>query len=369
MKIALIGPGCMPIPPIGWGGVEKLIWHYKEKLTALGHEVVIFNSKDLKKVAEEINNTDFDFIHLHYDEYTDFFSKNLSKPFCATSHYGYIMKEDKWSKGFYSIFCNLFKSPGLIVISEKIKNKFIECGYSGHIYTIKVGIDVKNYNLINGVGNGRVICLGKIEKRKKQAFLAEALDGLVDIDFVGPMADPVFKEGKTTKYLGVWSKEKILNNLTDYSCLILFSDGEAAPMVVPEALASGLSVLISESASANLVKKDYITILPDDIKDPKILSEAIKRQISSNYLYREKAREYAIETFDNDIIVKNYINYIYDFIKKTKNIKNQDFFKRVPININWIKYYFSSFWLKCSHVVFARKAISYLRLFKFISKK
>ena len=28
MKIALIGPGIMPIPPDGWGAVESLIWDY-----------------------------------------------------------------------------------------------------------------------------------------------------------------------------------------------------------------------------------------------------------------------------------------------------------------------------------------------------
>jgi hypothetical protein len=29
MKLVIIGPGIMPIPPIGWGSVEILIWDYK----------------------------------------------------------------------------------------------------------------------------------------------------------------------------------------------------------------------------------------------------------------------------------------------------------------------------------------------------
>ena len=28
MRLALIGPGIMPIPPDGWGAVESLIWDY-----------------------------------------------------------------------------------------------------------------------------------------------------------------------------------------------------------------------------------------------------------------------------------------------------------------------------------------------------
>ena len=29
MKVTLIGPGIMPIPPTGWGAVEILIWDTK----------------------------------------------------------------------------------------------------------------------------------------------------------------------------------------------------------------------------------------------------------------------------------------------------------------------------------------------------
>ena len=29
MKVAIVGPGIMPIPPTGWGAVEILIWDQK----------------------------------------------------------------------------------------------------------------------------------------------------------------------------------------------------------------------------------------------------------------------------------------------------------------------------------------------------
>jgi hypothetical protein len=44
MKICLIGPGIMSIPPPGWGAVEILIWDYYQALTRLGHEVQIVNT-------------------------------------------------------------------------------------------------------------------------------------------------------------------------------------------------------------------------------------------------------------------------------------------------------------------------------------
>ncbi len=45
MKIVLIGPGIMPIPPTGWGAVEILVWDTKIALEKLGHEVLIINTK------------------------------------------------------------------------------------------------------------------------------------------------------------------------------------------------------------------------------------------------------------------------------------------------------------------------------------
>ena len=43
MRICLIGPGIMPIPPTGWGGVEVLMWNYKIELEKQGHQVLIYN--------------------------------------------------------------------------------------------------------------------------------------------------------------------------------------------------------------------------------------------------------------------------------------------------------------------------------------
>ena len=46
LKISIIGPGIMPIPPTGWGAVEILIWDYYQELTKLGHEVQIVNTSN-----------------------------------------------------------------------------------------------------------------------------------------------------------------------------------------------------------------------------------------------------------------------------------------------------------------------------------
>ena len=118
MKIALIGPGILPIPPPGWGAVEVLIWDYYRELEKLGHDVKIINkmrqhpydqSSPLtpycRELIKEINEGQYDFVHLHYDCLYHILPHLNSKKIGITSHYPYIDNEQKHrSDGFTSIF-------------------------------------------------------------------------------------------------------------------------------------------------------------------------------------------------------------------------------------------------------------------------
>lgn len=345
MKIALIGPGLMPIPPKNWGGVENFMWSYYLILTGLGHEVEIFNTTDLDHVAKRINEGGYDFVHLHYDLYSRFFTKHLKAPFCTTSHYGYILKPKKWSFGYHAINIDNFNAPGIIALSDKINESYIDNGYRGWISVLKVGVKVADFKFNKGKGNGRALFLGKIEPRKRQAFLAESLRGKVNIDFAGPIVDGNFKENETCRYVGVWDRPYLYEHLTDYNCLVLLSDGEAAPAVVPEALAAGLSIVVSETASANLGNEKFVTILPDDISDAKAIAAAINDQIKSNDLIRSEIREYAEDKFDNNVIVGEYL----DMASKFKNHHLEKSGNGFPVPGQMPIYWLSRFYLFCSH--------------------
>lgn len=58
MRIAQITPGVIPIPPNGWGAVEKIIWEYTKVLRNLGHHVEIIYTDDVKK-------DEWDIVHVH----------------------------------------------------------------------------------------------------------------------------------------------------------------------------------------------------------------------------------------------------------------------------------------------------------------
>ena len=59
MKIAIVGPGIMPIPPTGWGAVEILIWDQKLALEKLGHEVQIVNTQSPIDIIKQINSFNY----------------------------------------------------------------------------------------------------------------------------------------------------------------------------------------------------------------------------------------------------------------------------------------------------------------------
>jgi glycosyltransferase involved in cell wall biosynthesis len=312
LKIAQIGPGLISIPPKDWGAIEIIIWNYKIFLEKLGHRVDIYNTKDLKYVAHSINESDYDFIHLHYDIYVEFFNRSLKRPYCCTTHYGYFLKPVKWAAHYKDVFVNILQAPGIIAISDGIGQKYIDSEYKGFLRVLRNGVDVSRFNFSHQ-GNGKAICLGRVEPQKRQAILAHLLKGRTHIDFVGPLIDSEFQQNETCRYLGVWDKTYLYEHLTDYSCLVLLSDGEAAPLVVLEALAAGLSIVVSECASANLEPKEFITILPDGLTDPDCLQKAINEQIARNAVFRKEIREYAYQRFDWQVIMNEYVNLIKEF--------------------------------------------------------
>jgi glycosyltransferase involved in cell wall biosynthesis len=59
MKICQVHPGCgIPVPPLAWGAVEKIVWEFTCNLKELGHEVDI-------KYASEINSGEYDMVMVH----------------------------------------------------------------------------------------------------------------------------------------------------------------------------------------------------------------------------------------------------------------------------------------------------------------
>lgn len=209
----------------------------------------------------------------------------------------------------------MLEAPGLIVLSDPIKQLFLDKGYKNFLHVQRNAVETNNFRFQRH-GNGKAICLGKIEIRKRQAELARLVADRVAVDFVGPFdikRAPDFRENATCHYGGSWSRDEVYDRLTEYSCLVLLSESEAAPLVVLEALAAGLSVVVTESASANLTSEKFITVIPDGSKNDEFISNAIQSAIDRNNDCRQEIRSYALDRFDYSVMVKDYERIIHEF--------------------------------------------------------
>ena len=305
MKITLVGPGIMPIPPKAWGAVEILVWDTKNALEELGHEVQIINTKDYRQIINGINAFVPDFVHVHYDEFIPVMPY-IQYPSAITSHFGYLERKEMFN-GYINV-ANEFQKikPNVFCLSKGIQT----------VYNVMFDIPKDNtYVTPNGVNADRFrttmepehpdrsIYLAKIDYRKRQ-HLFQSIDSLW---YAGNLADNRFNTNKN--YLGEWDKEHLHEHLTEYGNLVLLSDGEAHPLVCMEALAAGLGVVVCQWGAANLdLDKEFITVIPEDkITDLEFVENAIIKNREYSVNNREEILEYSKNFEWKEVLKKHYI--------------------------------------------------------------
>lgn len=307
----MISGGHLPIPAAGWGGVEVLITNYFKELCNLNHEVLICNTANLDKVIEVVNEWVPDFVHLHYDQYSSLMSRIDCPRKAITSHYPYIDYPDIAEDDGYSwIYSELIKQKDCHIFGLSDLNKKVFFDKGAEKYRLRkwsYGIPHTDFRFTDYPNKeGKTICLGKIEPRKKQTFLQSCSQ---DIDFAGPLADNSF-DSSAASYLGVWSRDQVHNNLTDYANMVLFSDGESAPQVVYEALMAGCGLVVSKEASANLDDSlPFITVLDIGCSN-KDIDDAIAQNKEVSLSCRQEIREYGLLNFSIESCVKKYVDMI-----------------------------------------------------------
>lgn len=303
MKISIIGPGNMPIPPIGWGAVEILIWDINLALESLGHQVQIINTKDPNQIIQEIDSYEPDFVHIQYDDFIGLYPY-INYPKAITSHYGYIERPEMF--GGYVHIANEFAriKPNIFCLSDSIKN----------IYNVLLNVPKDKLFLTpNGVNRSqfkftknpqytdRSLYLAKIDFRKRQ-HLFQSISSLW---YAGNIADERFD--KTINYLGEWDKSILYSDLTEYGNLVLLSDGEAHPLVCMEAFSAGLGVVICEWGKANLDQsKEFITVIPENkISDIEYIESKIIENREYSVNNREEILEYS-QQFEWKKVIEKY---------------------------------------------------------------
>jgi hypothetical protein len=312
MRICLVGPGIMPIPPNGWGAVEMLIWDYYQILTKNGIDVDIINTPNKNEIISKVNSGNYDVVHVHYDVFSDIMTSLNPKVRIISSHYPFINNPEKYGQdGYDRQISNIVRNNDFWIFasSQNDINTFVRFGAKKeNTFLSKLGINYTVYDYLESPVYDRTLCFSQIVNRKRQ-FMIQNIDS---IDFFGRKDDPNFINLKN--YKGEVPRDFLNKEITKYSNFILISSVEnTTPLVVKEALVCGLGVVVSESVSLELdTTKDFITVIEENkIGDLEYIKNKIEENKRISIHKRDEIREYGILNFDvENILMKEYVEKI-----------------------------------------------------------
>jgi hypothetical protein len=315
-NIVIVGPGTLPIPVPGfngWGGIENTLTWIIEEFEKRNQQYTLINdSNSYKKKVDDVCNLKDSIVHVHYDDYAVNLNTNKSYPLIATSHSPYHPFTELWNPTVSNHFTKLFNNidayfgqaersnNNALNVNPNLKTGICRCGIPNYLF--------ESYR--KDKGNKRSLVIGKIESRKNQFILQSQFSNDLDIDFVGPHSDSQFIAGNVgkTKYLGTWSRQDVIQKMSDYSSLILLSSFEGDVLVIKEALASGCSVILSKMAALNMDEDlPFIKIYDNYIDKSNFINE-VTRINEENEKYRSDIINYFNKKFEISVTVSEYID-------------------------------------------------------------
>jgi len=242
MKIINVTPGLLPIPPNGWGAVEKIIWEMHNCLLELGHDSQILYLDDIK---------DYDIVHIHVANLANIaHERGIPYHFTMHDHHAYLYGQDS----------EVFKENMLAIKNAKkafVPAKFL-VGYFGNIPEyFSHGVNADSFKWGTNI-ESKLLCVAnngfihnQAEDRKGFGIAIEAAKILnMPITIVGPDNNKKYFE----KFPPNYNKLNILYNLNenelkdvyeshDYFLHPSILEAGHPNLTILEAMASGLPVI------------------------------------------------------------------------------------------------------------------------------
>ena len=307
MKIIFVAHGNEPIPPNGWGAVEQVIWQYTIRLRGLGHEVILVNKKRWGAIFTTLWHCvtkRVDVVHCHAEKPIQVLSHFVRRPLLVSTIH-HPLNADSLDRSELKALRRCNHAPYHLILRSDVSPLIKERNPSAICEVLPNGVEVREFNTTAN-GNGKAVCIGRIQARKRQDDVAKILapSGII-CDIIGPdygeiEPSPELRE----RMIGSWDRDTVHQRLCEYSCLILLSTSEGQPLVVVEALAAGLPVVISPACTGNLdLSQPFIHVVESDEQ----LIPAVNKAIAQRDEMTAQIRSYAEQNFDYDSLVQRYL--------------------------------------------------------------
>lgn len=265
-----------------------------------------------------------------------FFRKKNIRQYITIVHNTYLQrykakKKNLFFRATYSVLVNLEnfvhnKSDKIVVISKNT-HSYLNLNYESKIFLIENGVDTSFHKPRYIKSKKFSFCfIGSLSKRKR---IFETLKIFYEFNKIYRNSSfYIVGSGSEQKKIIKYINEKEINSnvfLTGQiqnvekvyqksNCLLLLSKGEGLPMVLLEAISSGLSVIVTKEASGNskLVINGFNGFVVDNNLNTLEIISAMKTCIENDLRYRKNSRKLVLD-YDWNNVIKKYIKLIKDY--------------------------------------------------------
>jgi autotransporter strand-loop-strand O-heptosyltransferase len=259
MKITQVTPGLIPVPPNGWGAVEKIIWNYKLNFEKMGHEcdVTYLNYVDINS----------DIIHIHVANLA-IEAKQRGIPYIFSLHDHHVVRHGKNSGTYWE---NLEAIKGSVISfthAEFLIDYFDE---TDKLFYLSHGVDTEYFSYTpKEITEHKLLCVANNGYRDNQSydrkgfrFAIEAAKELgLPITIVGPknnenffnVNEDLLDYDRLTILSHNATEEELLQILKEHTIFLHPSELEAGHpnLTILESLSCGIPVVGTYNGSNEL---------------------------------------------------------------------------------------------------------------------
>lgn len=340
MKIALLAPPYLSVPPKAYGGTEKIVSLLADGLVERGFDVTLFATGDSQTKAklvsifpQSLGNSglakgsalmpllhfrecfrragEFDLIHNHAQYIPMFLADFVSTPVVHTMHGSFYPGEVPEEK---RKVLKTFKDQRFVSISDNQKGGLPELNYVGTVYN---GLDTSEYTYVEKPKGDYFLWVGRITEKKGPLAAIEVAENLktplVIAAAIDPIDMPYFEktikpkiDGKLVNFVGELTHET-LNNLYGNAVATLFPIAWHEPfgLVMIESMVCGTPVVGYNIGSVPEVivdgKTGYVVNMEAGVEG---LIHAVKK---IHQIQRGDCHSRVVELFSKEAMIEGYV--------------------------------------------------------------
>ena len=325
MKITQVTPGMIPIPPNGWGAVEKIIWNYHLNFIDLGYKSEI-------KYLNEVNKDNTDIVHIHIANLAlEAYERGI--PYIFSLHDHHVVYNGKGSFNYNQNLEAIKKSVISFCHAEYLVDFFDE---TDKLFYLSHGVDTNYFKVKNPFRDEqRLLCLANngiggdsSYDRKGFRYAIEAAKILnLPITIAGPENNKFFFEhhqdlldySKLTLNFSNPNEDSILELFENHSIFLHPSSLEAGHpnLTLLEAASCNMPIVGTYDGTQNINGM----IVTD--RESEMVAKSIN-EIINNYDYYVNETFKIKEKFDWSVITKRLLKMYETVIQIKKEYSSED---------------------------------------------